>query len=268
MNINLLSQSPYSPVGKAIIRKQVHCYAPQTHLHKFGHFCGEVVIDALRLQRYLFTIDTAKVITGVMPLYLIARNIDEDVQSRFYDPVFHKNINQFHVSCHTVGKYGVGIPMVALSSLMFYSSDTDLRLTARIFAIGLPFVHSGKDIIKNLRTKACLRPWHEDFSCQERSSGGFPSGHMANISYATALFGMRHGIKWAAPLGLLASFVFADFINCNRHYLSQLIAGAGFGLIYALAANKVIEKKLSERVGFQMGSDENGYHTLKVNCTF
>ena len=262
------SQSPCSPVGKAICHKALYGKHQQKGMHKFGHFIGDIVIDALRLHRYLFTVDTAKVITALMPVYLTARSIDEEVQSRFYDPVCHKNINQFHHSCHTFGKHGVGIPMVALSSLAFFAPDEDLRMTARMFAIGLPFVHSGKDVIKNLQTKSCLRPWHEDFSCKKRSSGGFPSGHMANITYATALFGIRHGIKWAAPLSLFAAFVFADFINCNRHYLSQMIAGAGFGVMYALAANKVIEKKLSERVTLAVGCDENGRHTFKVNCTF
>ena len=158
--------------------------------------------------------------------------------------------------------------MVILSSLMLWAPNEDLRQTARMFAIGIPFVHSGKNILKKLRIKACLRPWHEDFSHKKRSAGGFPSGHMANVTFAATLFGIRHGIKWAAPLSLLAAFVFADFVNCNRHYVSQIIAGAGLGVIYAFAANAVIERKLSDRYSCGIGVDPCGKSTLKLAYNF
>ena len=54
------------------------------------------------------------------------------------------------------------------------------------------------------------------------------------------LYGMRFGYQFAVPLGAVTAFVGTTFLACNRHYFSQLIAGAGFGAIYALAANKVI----------------------------
>jgi hypothetical protein len=224
-------------------------------MHKGGVFLGEVVMDALLLHRYLFSVDTAKILTGFTPFYLISRSIDDDIQSRFYDEKYHKNINQFHQKCHQVARFGVGVPMGVFSSLAIIAPDKDIRMTARMFAIGLPFVHSGKDIIKSIDAKACLRPWHEDFSKEKRSSGGFPSGHMANITYAATLFGLRHGIKWAAPLSLFAVFVAADFINCNRHYLSQIIAGAGLGVLYAVAATKVIEKRIQKNFYCQLKID-------------
>ncbi|MEX0940857.1 MAG: phosphatase PAP2 family protein [Candidatus Babeliales bacterium] len=240
----------------------------QRFAHKAGYFLGDVIMDALRLHRYLFSVTTAQVITGITPFYIISRSIDEDLQSRFYDSTCHKNRNQFSSKCHKVAQHGIGVPMIALSSLALFGWNEDVRTTARVFAIGLPFVHSGKDIIKKIDTKACLRPWHEEFSCKQRSCGGFPSGHMANITYATALFGMRFGLKWAVPLGLFASFVFADFINCNRHYLSQIIAGAGLGLVYAFAANKVIEQKLNERFSVCLTCDPAGRPNLKMAFNF
>ena len=81
---------------------------------------------------------------------------------------------------------------------------------------------------------------------------------MANVVYMATLFGMRHGPAWGIPLGLFASFVFADFLNCNRHYLSQLVAGAGLGVIFAVAASKVVDKKLAERYSFSCGVDSQG----------
>ena len=219
----------------------------QRLMHKASRFFGEIIVDAVMLHVKLLSMQSVHIITGFMPFYLASRMADERIQNNFYDNSNHKNILQLPQKCHDIAHYGIGVPMVFLSSLALWGWNEDLRTTARIFAIGLPFVHSGKDIIKKLRFKSCLRPWHEQFDKKHRSSGGFPSGHMANVVYMTSLFGMRHGAAWGIPLGLFASFVFADFLNCNRHYLSQLIAGAGLGLLFAYAANTVIDQKLEAR---------------------
>lgn len=237
-------------------------------LHKAGYFCGELVMDVLRIHRYLFTVTSAQIMTGFTPVYIAARAIDEDVQSRFYDPVNHKNVNQFSHTVHQIARFGVGIPMAALASLMFFAPSIEMRTTARVFAIGWPFVHFTKDLIKKIDTKACLRPWHELYSCKNRNTGGFPSGHMANITYTASLWWLRYGPKWGAPLACGAGFVFANFVNCNRHYMSQLIAGAGLGLIYAFSANAVIEQKLSERFSCSLHSDENGRTVMSVGYQF
>ena len=236
-------------IGPLYAQKQSHdtkkCPRKGDLLHKGARFMGEIVIDALDINYNLLSVNSAKIITAFIPLYLMTRYFDETIQHNFYDKHLHKNINQFPRAAHQAAKYGVGIPMVTLSSLAILGPTPDLRMTGRIFAIALPFVHSGKDIIKKMNFHACLRPWHEDFDQHHRSTGGFPSGHMANVTFMATLFGMRYGPRWAIPLSLLASFVGADFINCNRHYASQLIAGAGLGVMFAYAVNNVITKKLS-----------------------
>lgn len=237
-------------------------------MNKAGTWLGNIVADALLMQRYLFTVESAKIVTGFVPFFLIARQIDENVQCRFYDASCHKNINQFPKSCYTIAKDGVGVPMLLLSSLMIWAPWEDVRQTARIYAIGLPFVHSGKDVIKKIRSKCCLRPWNEEFSCTKRSSGGFPSGHMAGIAYAATLFGIRHGIKWALPLSLFAGFVFADFVNCNRHYVSQLLAGAGLGVVYAFAANAVLDYHAFKNISCSSTSKVDGSSAFKVGYSF
>jgi len=83
----------------------------------------------------------------------------------------------------------------------------------------------------------------------------------------TALFGMRHGWKWAVPLSLFSTFVFADFLNCNRHYLSQLLAGVGFGLIYAFAADKVIHRRVCQRIKFDLRCEQERL-VASVSCSF
>src|SRR3546814_2989372 len=43
--------------------------------------------------------------------------------------------------------------------------------------------------------------------------------------YMTVLYGLRYGVKAAAPIGIFGTFLGVTFLNCNRHYLSQLVAG-------------------------------------------
>lgn len=195
------------------IKKNIYitkCIKKERLMHRTAHFFGEIIVDALMLNINVFSIDSVKVITAFTPAYLISRMFDERVQENFHDRMQHKNIYQLPKKCHDIVHYGIGVPMVVLSSLAFWGWNEDLRMTARLFAIGLPFVHSGKDVIKKLRFKSCLRPWHEDFGKEKRSSGGFPSGHMANVIFMATLFGMRHGPAWGIPLGLFATFVFVE----------------------------------------------------------
>jgi len=248
-------------------RCQKICY-PKTGLHNAFDKLGYAIEDMLLLNVYLFSITSAKVLTSFTPFYLSARMIDEDIQKTFYDRICHTNIYQLPNTCHQVAQNGVGVPMVVLSTMALWAPDNELRKTARMFALGLPFVHWGKDLIKTLDTNICLRPWNEHFSSVKRSTGGFPSGHMANVTYMTALFGMRHGWKWAVPLSLFSAFVFTDFLNCNRHYLSQLIAGVGFGLLYAFSADAVIKRRSALDMQIKCGMTDQGGINASIACSF
>ncbi len=220
-------------------------YDQKGFAYKAAHFCGHLVYDALRLNVNLFSMESVKVLTGFTPFFIISRRFDECLQKKFYDQDAHKNVNQLPQMCHTFAKDGISIPMLAVSGLWLYGWNEDLRQTGRMAAIGIPFVQCGKDLIKQLRLRFCLRPWHENFSRYERSSGGFPSGHMATAIYVSSLMWIRHGPKWGIPLTAFALAMGIDFLNCNRHYLSQMVAGAGLGLMFAYAATKVIDANLA-----------------------
>lgn len=236
--------------------------------NKVGNFFRDIVKDAIRLHVNLFSVDSAKVVAGVTPFYISTRFIDEKIQCNFYDPACHKNVCQFPNAAHTMAKCSVAVPMIVLSTAYLWGWNEDIRYTGWMTAVALPFVQSGKDIIKKARTKACLRPWNEHFSKHERSSGGFPSGHMANVAFLTTLWGMRHGPKWAVPIALVGTFVAADFVNCNRHYVSQLVAGIGLGVIYGFAASKVVDCKLQEHWSVNVCADKQGEPCLQIGYKF
>jgi hypothetical protein len=90
---------------------------------------------------------------------------------------------------------------------------------------------------------------------------------MANITFITTLFAMRHGPKFGIPLGIFGGFVFANFLSCNRHYVSQLVAGIGLGLFYAFAADKVINERLGRDISCNVCID-SGAIGLKATFNF
>jgi len=236
-------------------------------------FLGALWRDVVDVNKYaLFSVDTLKVISTTFPFYTLTRMFDDDIQKCFHKVCCHTDVNQAPRWCHTLSQYGLGIPITALGLMTIFGGNEEFRTTGRIFLIGMPFVIWGKDIIKKFNFDANRRPWCDRFSCKERALGGFPSGHMAEVSYMTVLYGLRYGVKAAIPLGIFSTFLGVTFLNCNRHYVSQLVAGAGLGTIFALAADKVIDKRLKEKYDqrFSCGfdTDSAGHPAMKVGLIF
>lgn len=235
---------------------------------KLASFMGEIASDVVRLNVGLFTWDTFKIITTFFPFFVGARMIDERLQNCFYDRAHHKNINQLPAWVHDAAQYSIGIPIVLLGSYAFFEHDLEKQQAGRLLLIGLPFVIWGKTLLKKINMRACYRPWNEMFSRKKQSLGGLPSGHMSEAMYTAVLFGARFGPKYAVPLGLLAAFLGVAFVACNRHYLSQIVAGAGLGTIYAVAANRVIDINLCDRWCAGMECDSNGTPLFSLGCRF
>jgi hypothetical protein len=229
---------------------------------------GQAIKDVLLLHANIVSTQTYIVIASTLPVYLAARLIDEDIQCHFFTHTIHKNINQIPSWCHQLVRFGIGVPIVIFGSQLFISQNPEWKEAAWMLLLGMPFVIFGKDIIKKFEADFCLRPWHEDFCHPHKQAlGGFPSGHMAQATYIATLYGMRFGPKLAVPLAFFAAALGIVFLNCNRHYFSQIVAGAGLGAIYGIAANKVIDCKLGNdmSVGFCF---DHGNPALKVCYRF
>jgi hypothetical protein len=228
---------------------------------------GNIVRDIVLLNVDLLSWDTLKVIGSVFPFFIAGRMVDEKVQACFYDASCHKNKNQPPKWCTELARWAIAPTATVLGSNAFFSRDPELQLTSRAMLLGIPFVMFGNQFIKKFDFDACLRPWHEQFSCHARTPGGFPSGHVAQATFMAVLFGSRYGAKYALPLGIIAAGLGVTFIACNRHYLSQIIAGAGFGAMYGLAASKLVDCGLSENISFQM-SFNKGSPVVGFTCRF
>lgn len=233
-----------------------------TFASRMGEAISSAASDVFYLHVNLLSWNTFKVITSMFPVYVAARMIDEKLQKYFYDAVHHKNKNQLPNWCHTLAKVSIGVPIVLLGIDFLFSNDNDKRWTAQIMLLGMPFVIWTKKLIKQMKFDGCLRPWNENFDRKNRSWGGFPSGHMAQALYMAVLYGTRYGPLYAVPLGALATMIGVTFVSCNRHYISQIIAGGTFGSIYALAASALVEKKLTDSVKLGMKVDGEGRPTF------
>ena len=244
------------------------CFCCPRKTANLGYYVGR---DFISLFAHLWDWDTLKVLVGIFPLFIGSRMIDEPMQNNFFCHHCHCNMNQLPRWCYDSVQWGISVPVIILGLTAFLARDFELRYAGWMLLLSWPLLIFGKDIIKNFEGgDFCLRPWHEDFCKEEhkRFGGGFPSGHMAEATFLAVLYGSRYGPKAALPLGLLATWVGAVFLSCNRHYLSQLVAGVGLGTIVAIAANKVIDHRISEKLALGISCDSRGNPGFSVSWQF
>lgn len=206
-----------------------------------GNIFYNVGHDFLYLHRSLFSWDTLKIGAVFVPCYVASRSADTALQDCFYCYDAHKNCRQLPEFCHTSSDKGVVALTVALGSSWILPFSEHFKLTSRVYASGIFPLWGLKNLFKNIKHKGCLRPKCEHFCKETNYYGGCPSGHMSFISYSTTVFGLQMGPSFGVPLGIASVGVFASSINSNRHYLSQVVAGAGLGIIYGIAASKVVD---------------------------
>lgn len=233
-----------------------------------GQTISLVGCEIAGIFKNLFDWDTLKIAAITFPFFVGARLIDEKLQRCFYDFDKHKNLNNPPKWCHDFAEWSVAVPIIFCGLEAVFARNDEFREACRTYFVGMPFVISGKDLIKSLHFDSCLRPWNGNFGCECRASGGFPSGHVAEAVYAAVLFGLRYGPPAAIPFGALAVSVGATFIACNRHYLSQLIAGAGLGAMFGLAAHKFIDEKMRCKYHMSVSINDQGGPTFSFACKF
>src|SRR3990167_485076 len=227
------------------------------------------VKDFFKMQTFLFTPDTLKVLAITVPAYIGTRQMDNCLQCCFYKDCCHKNLCQAPKTFYKIVDASVPALIGLFTALTFFSNDADLRLTSFVYTEAVISYWIVKNIFKN--SNKCdlnLRPKHENFCKDKCYYGGFPSGHAGEAALAAVLFGLRYGPRWGVPLGIFTAVVFAAGINGNRHYLSQSVAGLGLGVIYGLAAYSFIESKISCPVDFCATSGPNGYKGLRATYSF
>ena len=238
--------------------------------HRITYMLGEFAEDVVKINLGLFSWDSFKIFVTTAPFFCGARMIDEKLHNCFFDQKHKRNRNEPAQWSKEIARLSIGVPIALLGTQAFFSRNADMQMTGRIFLTGMPFVLLAKDLIKKLDFDLCKRPFHEKFAKHQRKFGGFPSGHLAEATYTAVLYGIRFGPNFAIPLGAVAVFVSVIFLSSNRHYLSQMIGGAGFGAMYAMSAHHLIDSKLAKKRDLRLGlsKDDNGNPAMKLSMNF
>jgi membrane-associated phospholipid phosphatase len=262
---SLSSWSHRAYIQRRNYASQKECKEGKLRLSGIIKRCG---VDLALLHKNIFDWDTLKVAALVVPTVALAYKFDHKIHANFYDVQNHKNVRQPPRWTRELARF-INAPIIAgLGSQLFLSNDKEMRATAQIMLLGIPILIYVNEIIRLLKFDICYRPWNGSFSSVERAPGGFPSGHVSKATYLAVLYGMRYGYKFALPLSAVAGFIGTIFLAGNRHYLSQLIAGVGVGVIYGLAASKVVDYKLTHDCHFGLGLDPQGGPNLSISWRF
>jgi len=228
-------------------------------LHRFGHY----VVD---FNRYCFTKESLVCVGVTVPYYLVTRQFDQHINNSFFCWDHHCNCNQLPHWFHNCADYGLGF-VLGLGMIAFCPCHKDLRRAAEIYLTAIPFTWVGKNALKSIKHDGCLRPKHGKFDWRKKWYGGCPSGHMMEIAFATVYWGLVGGPVFAVPISIFGATMAADFVVGNRHYVSQLVAGAGLGVIYALAAYRTYQDEQKRLCDFDIDPICTDSGEVGVRCS-
>lgn len=224
-------------------------------------YVGNIVNDSYNIGNNLLSLESMKILTVTLPFYLISRRADAAVHRQFYDIETHSNKNQppkFLCDIALDDKY-ISLPFIGLGLVGWLHHDPYRRRRAQVFSTGLAWAFALKILIKQIKTDGNLRPWHENFDRHKRAHGGNPSGHMTITSYMATYWALEKGPKVGIPLGLFTAFALSMNVSCNHHYLSQAVAGTGFGIMVGMATHAAFrDLTIPDHIKIGLSADHHG----------
>ncbi|MBA2422911.1 MAG: phosphatase PAP2 family protein [Chitinophagales bacterium] len=168
----------------------------------------------------------------------------ENSHLKSLDISIRNNVTENHPDFSTsLDDYLIIMPAVAVYALNFSGVHGTNNFRDRTIVLGISLI-AEKVIVTSLK----------HFSHQERPDGSdylsFPSGH-TTTAFATAEF-LRQEYKDVSPWIGIAGYATATISGAlrvynNRHWFSNVVAGAGFGILsteFAYAVLPVIQRKI------------------------
>lgn len=212
-----------------------------THEETYTFF-HRIFDDFCSIGLEFFSVDSLKIASMTAPFYIIGRRVDMPIHHKFYDSTTHTNIHQPPRAITDIILHATPvIPAVIYGMMGALHEDSYARRTAQIFTAGYLWTWTTKIICKMFKISSGLRPANGKFE-RVPTFGGNPSGHTSTAAFYTTYLGLTRGPRWGLPLGVLTAGVGTLSFITNRHYFSQVITGAGLGVIIGFAAHRVLEK--------------------------
>jgi membrane-associated phospholipid phosphatase len=235
----------------------------------FGLEIRDFLADFASSNFKLFNKESLLVLSATAPLYAATCAIDAPIHDIFYDSSCHHNT--FDIGCcrnFFAEDVGFFLPLVAVAGGLWASHSGDNRFVGRDLMAGMVSIGFAKLAIKECCSgHLCYRPYSGCFE-KKLVFGGFPSGHAAVLTYATTVLALHKGAQWAIPVGIYGGIVMTSLLICNYHYVSQLVAGAGLGALYAVATHKIINERLSERLECEIVANRQGVPQIQLAYSF
>lgn len=215
----------------------------------FKDALGNVAWDVFEINKSLVSINTLNILCLTVPIYVVCLNIDQKLNYLFYDKKTHMNIKQF-TNFNNIDLSNILLTgSISLSSLVFFSNNQEVKIASYSLMLGLCSMGLFKKIIKLIKWQNSIRPYNGNFVENKIYYGGFPSGHLMTMAYLSTIWLNQIGLKYSFPFIMATGYMFIDYIVKNRHYISQLIAGATLGLTYGCAVNLYTNKRLNRKLG-------------------
>lgn len=238
---------------------------------KTRRYLRKYFYDSGKIVKNLFDMRSMKVITGVSPFYIAGRWIDPHLQQKFYDPVTKKNIHQPPRGVKILFEdVFMALPFIYFGGQGFVHRNPVERRAAQLFVTGFLWAWGSKILVKQFKHDGAIRPPHEDFDQSKPTHGGSPSGHSAMAAFMATYWGMYKGKKYGIPLGIYTGLIMSIAVTGNYHYISQVIAGAGFGVLFGVAAHTTLGEILDEetKISFGVTQDSKGNPGFRVGYSF
>ena len=237
--------------------------------HQIGTELRDFVTDFSAINFNLFSKESLLVAGIGAELYAAAHIVDDSVHNFLYDSSCHTNT--YSIGCLRscfAEDLGIALPLLGISVGLWCSRDYHTRLVGRDLLAGMVGIGIVKMMLKEcLYEDCCYRPYSGCFT-KKRVFGGFPSGHAAVLAYATVLLGLQKGPKWAIGMGAYGAVVVGSALICNYHYLSQVVAGATLGALYAVAADRLINQRMNDWLEMEVAVGQRGNPLLTVTYSF
>jgi membrane-associated phospholipid phosphatase len=225
-----------------------------TYAFDWRGFFHRSVHHAVDFNKACFSMPAACALLATAPYYVVARQMDNNLNDYFCCPDHHQNNHQFPENFYTVCDKSVFAVCLGLGTMAFLPVRLEWQRAAEVYLVALPFTWLGKNLFKLFVYDGNLRPKSGNFDWRKPWYGANPSGHLVNTVFTAVFWGMVGGPIFAIPLTLFSALLGVNFIVGNRHYVSQLVAGVGVGALFGYASYWAWKQDLKcLNAGFDLG---------------